>query len=349
MALFKERFDSWSAADLAAYEPQKWASKRFNLERGRVRLRLISLLEQIAERAQLPIEGLEIWTSRDHPNIFNSHKVERQWAVWCRPTEQRRQMARFDATLAIERPLDSHLHVGVIIDGGGLTLVLRLPAGARFDQGLRQGLLDGLDAAAVVEQDGQVERRVHHPAASLLAGAVDLDHIQSWMVSIWPAFRAGLWSPEQDPEGLAEALAAEPKPAPAPEPAVSPTPARPQIAPPQSRSPDPVDLAQPRRAPIAGPGSARPRRPSRPTEPRQRPDRRPTAGATPARPRGTYKVRPDPTKAPVADLAPGSTVYLKYGLFGGKQGVVERVSGDKVQVAVGAISLAVRRDELELV
>ena len=229
MALFKERFDTWSAADLAAYEPHKWASKRFNLERGRVRLRLISLLEQIAERAELPTEGLEIWTSRDHPNIFNSHKVERQWAVWCRSAPLRSEMARFDATLAVDRPLDSHLHLGVVIDGDGLRALLRLPAGARFDQSLKGALLEGLADQALSDAAGQVELQAWHPAERLLAGEAGLDVIEGWMVALWPTFRAGLWSPEQDPQELAATLAqaAEPSAAPAAEPESSPAPARP--------------------------------------------------------------------------------------------------------------------------
>ena len=78
MGLFQERFEAWEAADFAAYEPSKWASKRFNLERGRVRRRLISLLEQMVSGGQVETSDLEIWTSRDHPNFFNKHKVDRQ-------------------------------------------------------------------------------------------------------------------------------------------------------------------------------------------------------------------------------------------------------------------------------
>ena len=424
MALFKERFDTWSAADLAAYEPQKWASKRFNLERGRVRLRLISLLEQVAERAELDTAGLEIWTSRDHPNIFNSHKVERQWAVWCRPVELRSQMARFDAALAIKRPLDSHLHMGVVIDREGLRLLLRLPAGARFDQGVRQDLVDALGPLAQCDDDGQVQAQAHHSAATLLAGGAELDHIQGWLADLWPAFRAGLWTLDNDPDGLGPALsvAAEPAVVAPPAPTSTQEPSRPQIAPPRSRSPDPIELTQPRPPRVASPDSAPGPGPrSAPRQPEQRPDRgqtgerrpdrgqaggprpdrgqaggprpdrsqaagpRPDRGqrnaprpdrprpdlhgpprpkrdsrgpgdrprdAAPARrpegARGTFKFGPDRDKAAAVELALGAAVCLKYGLFAGKQGVVAGVKGDRVKVTVGAISLVVARNELEL-
>jgi hypothetical protein len=41
-------------------------------------------------------------------------------------------------------------------------------------------------------------------------------------------------------------------------------------------------------------------------------------------------------------------VRLKGGLFDGKQGVVDAVAGDRVEVTVGIMALSVGRDEVEL-
>ena len=368
MALFEERFDVWQAADLAAYEPRKWSSKRFNLERGRVRSRLISLLEQIASAAALHTEGLEIWTSRDHPNIFNSHRVDHQWAVWCRPLKSREHMGRLDATLSVRRALDCHLHLGVQISGDGLRLVFCLPAGARFDQSLRADLLASLGDQGAVDADGEVRVEVRHSAEDLLGGSATLAEVQTWVESLWPAFRAGLWHPDNDPQGLAvapppaavepvvaEAAAGEPIVA---EPVVpEPAAARPTIAPPRSRTPDPADLSPPRRPGVAPPRSAagRERRspppaPSRSAPPRssqQRPRREPR-GPRPDQNRGPYQVGPERSKKRFEELAPGATVRVKGGLFAGKRAVVDAINGDRLQLTVGIMSLSVGRDEVEL-
>ena len=44
--MFDERFDGWTPKDFEAYAKTKWRSNRFNLERQRVRLRLMDLLER---------------------------------------------------------------------------------------------------------------------------------------------------------------------------------------------------------------------------------------------------------------------------------------------------------------
>ena len=58
-ALFDERFEGWLAADFDAFAERKWASNRFNLERGRVRSRLLDLLGQVRSKTALQ-DGLEL-------------------------------------------------------------------------------------------------------------------------------------------------------------------------------------------------------------------------------------------------------------------------------------------------
>ncbi len=384
MGLFQERFEAWEAADFAAYEPAKWASKRFNLERGRVRRRLISLLEQVAIEGAMDTAGLELWTSRDHPNFFNRHKVDQQWAVWCRKREVRERMARFDSALAIERPLDSHIHLGAAIDRDGLRLLLRLPTGARFDQTVRQQLLEALgETGASVSEDGRIiKTHLHFDRDALLEGACSLSVATAWVSGLWSAFRAGLSRVDNDPQGRAEALAAADEApesqSPDAEPEAEPTPA--EIAPARSRSPDPADLKPPTRP-------ARPARPPRPPQQGQRrdgrrggpprgdrrrdgpprsdrrrdgpprsdrrrdgpprSDRRPRRRGPPPQ-RGPYQVGGTKTAKSFDEIAPGAPVRLKGGLFDGKQGVVDAVAGDRIEVTVGVMALSVGRDEVEL-
>ena len=72
MGLFDERFDGWQASDFAAFEQRKWSSNRFNLERGRVRRRLIDLLAQVREAA-------------DHPAVLSPDpEAKRNGTAWVR-------------------------------------------------------------------------------------------------------------------------------------------------------------------------------------------------------------------------------------------------------------------------
>ncbi len=132
MALF-ERFERWQAEDFDAYMASKWASNRFNPDRGRVRERLRSLVEQAVAADGGLADGLEVWASRHDPCIFNQHAVRAQTVLLTRPLAAREQLETADSSLSASQPDRFHPHCGVRIDADGFEILLRLPAEAVFD------------------------------------------------------------------------------------------------------------------------------------------------------------------------------------------------------------------------
>jgi len=229
MALF-EAFDRWTDADFDAYAEAKWRSNRFNRERGAVRQRLASLLEQAVAQAGAQLGDLELWTSRDHPAFVNAHQVTHQLAVWCRSPSQREALQARDGAVSAQDPHACHAHAGIRVDETSVTWLLAVPAEARFDQpAWRAGMADLLALAgepgAVLVVDGQacqadtlralaatdrpvdlrIEWRVDRPTA--LAGAYGVEDVALRLQQTLPVLRAVLGNTPS-----ADAIAAPPQP-----------------------------------------------------------------------------------------------------------------------------------------
>jgi hypothetical protein len=202
VALFEETFEAWTGADFDAYVETKWRSNRFNLERGRVRQRVMSLVEQATQGRDLA--GLELWTSRDHPAFVNAHTVDHQEAFWCRTAVDRERLQARDDTVSASEPINCHAHAGLSVGLEGVVLVLRVPVDAKFDQTAwrrhverlgawaaepghllqidgQQGDLEALAAAA--SQDRPVEVRVARriPRELALEGQGGLPEVALWL------------------------------------------------------------------------------------------------------------------------------------------------------------------------
>ncbi|GEM_PF-3365005 len=252
MALFDERFDGWQAADFDAYLQKKWASNRFNLERGRVRLRLIDLLGQLADRAGIENAQATVWTSPDHPKLSNGHRVRGQAAAFTHDGPTRTAIERTDPAVDADDVTRKHAHIGLVIDATELVASLSLPAGARFDRttwtGVKEqwaALAEGLEVALLDDELGvRVERRFARD--DVLAGGADVEKLSGWLKAAWPILQATLWSESNDPAGLsaavdaARAKAEEKAPEPAPEPEKSV-----EIAPAGSKTPEPKPPPRP--------------------------------------------------------------------------------------------------------
>ena len=226
MGLFDERFERWEADDFAAFEERKWASRRFNLERGKVRRRLIDLMRQAESVSGLDVEGLAIWTSPDHPRLSNGHKVQWQAAAWCRDSKLRRAIEQVDPSLDADDVRTAHAHLGVVVEEAVLRVLLVLPAAARLDQGRWEAgaaaWIEVADALGLPIQDDERGRRIEWqlPAQELLGGSGSVGEIAAWLSKALPALRAVQWLPYDDPEGegaaVLEALQKPAKPAPTP-------------------------------------------------------------------------------------------------------------------------------------
>ncbi len=208
--MFDERFTGWLATDFDAYVERKWRSNRFNLERGRVRMRLLDLLRRAAESAEVDTEGFELWSSYDHPSFFNGHVVRAQRVAWCRTSDERERLTRADHTVEAQRVDRCHVHLGVHVDETGLALLLSLPPEARFDLSLlasaQETLVAGAAAVAApwaeAGEDGwRVELRIGHAAAEA-DEALATDAVAAWLRALWPSLQALTWSDDRDPDGL---------------------------------------------------------------------------------------------------------------------------------------------------
>ena len=259
MALF-EAFDHWTQADFDAYAQPKWRSNRFNRERGEVRQRLTSALEQARAHAAAPLGDLALWTSRDHPAFVNGHEVRHQLAIWCRAPSLREALQSRDPTVLAEEPQTTHAHAGLCLDEQRLTWLLAVPAEARFDQEawrthvpelerlarepgavLRLGgeIAEAGALAQAASSDAAVDLRIEWPAerAAVLAGAVGVEELGAKVAQTLAVLHALL--------GAVPEIAA-----PAAEPA--------------AQAPAAIATVQPTRASILPPPRSRPMRPVAP-------------------------------------------------------------------------------------
>lgn len=145
MALF-ERFERWQPEDFDAFLAPKWASNRFNVERGRVKERLRSAFEQIGERQPELLQGLDVWVSRHDPCFFNQHSVPELLAVVVRSQAQREALEHADPRLSATQPDRYHAHAGMRMDATSVELRLSVPEEAHYDLQMsdeaRQGLVE---------------------------------------------------------------------------------------------------------------------------------------------------------------------------------------------------------------
>lgn len=203
MALFAESFERWVASDFDAYKEEKWRSNRFNLERGRVRERLISALQQALVISQQSSDGLDLWTSSDHPVLFNDHQVSRQLALFCRVASERERLQQQNSQLSATQPDLFHAWLGVELTQHQFILRLAVPRLAAPDQlSWRAHLLELAEFAstahnvlrldgAVVEVADLAEVTQEHALAlaverviareSVLAGEADLPALATWL------------------------------------------------------------------------------------------------------------------------------------------------------------------------
>ncbi len=388
MALFDERFDGWQAADFAAFETRKWTSNRYNLERGRVRLRLIDLLEQVRAQTGSCLQGLDIWTSPDHPKLSNGHKVRWQAAAFCCPQQLRRAIERVDPSLDADDVRNSHAHFGVVVEQELMRILLVLPAGAKLDQGrfaaaqdLWETLAKTLDVALLRDDRGvRIERQFS--SDEVMAGGASLQLLVDWASAVVPVLEAVQWSPQCDPEGVGAAVikamqdAAQPNVKP-----VARRPVKPRtIAPAGSKSVEPKPPPPPSRPrssqrgktaraseagaqargtagsgsrshPGRGQSARAGHRSSHGSANRQGDGRNERNKRRPVGPRGPYQL--GPTRGEKAkqtgDVTIGAKVSLRSGLFAGKEGEVLTIKKGIAEVAVGPMTVQMAVAELAVV
>jgi len=162
---FGERFTGFDEEAFRAFEPRKWSSNLFNMERMAVReqLRVIGMTVEPALLARYPFK----WEVTTHvPSVFNGKRVSELTLYFTRNDEQQKSLTPLlDSRIALPDQIsdagEHHRHVtlGVRIDGGGLEVGLMLHSTAWLD------VMNLLNRCRVAEESEQL--------LSLLRGAPD--------------------------------------------------------------------------------------------------------------------------------------------------------------------------------
>ena len=153
-------FAGLTERDFDAYQPQKWRSNTFNLERIAVREKL-SLLGRAAG-ALIGSDGqpLMVELSAEHPALWNHRQVDCQQVFLSRGTEARRQLDTFidrgrsmASLLEDPSPQRSHIFLFAGIWLEHVRIGLRLHADARVDrENFEKQVADRWEAQTFVEQ-----------------------------------------------------------------------------------------------------------------------------------------------------------------------------------------------------
>lgn len=82
-------FPGFEPADFDAFEPKKWSSNAYTLERRRAKDRLLALVRAVGDDLATDLDGLELGASEEAPSVANGRKVRAQWVFFTRNTEDR--------------------------------------------------------------------------------------------------------------------------------------------------------------------------------------------------------------------------------------------------------------------
>jgi hypothetical protein len=128
---------AFSAADFSAYEPKKWGSNAYTLERIKVKEKC----QQLAIAWSGAMRELTAHLSDEFPNIVNGKKVDSQWVYFSRSPEATHELARFLEKTELKpdkifqlAPQDKHAILAVVIDETRIRAGLWAHAGAWVDR-----------------------------------------------------------------------------------------------------------------------------------------------------------------------------------------------------------------------
>jgi uncharacterized protein YktB (UPF0637 family) len=135
-------FSGFTSKDFEAYQPNKWESNAFNLERLQVKEKLAALGRQlIPGLAMADGAPLELELSAEHPAVWNQRRVSNQYAFFCRGAAARRALdgiiskRRSMASLIEDpSPLRNHIFLSVMIERSLVEVGLKVHKDAAVDR-----------------------------------------------------------------------------------------------------------------------------------------------------------------------------------------------------------------------
>ncbi len=135
-------FHGFEATDFEAYAPSKWQSNAFNLERMRVKDKLISLGREISPLHPSPgSPPLSMEASVEHPALWNNNTVSDQQIYFTRSEAERRELSSrntrstsMSSLVADPSPFREHMLLCISVAHPGAEVSLRLHPNAAVDR-----------------------------------------------------------------------------------------------------------------------------------------------------------------------------------------------------------------------
>jgi hypothetical protein len=135
-------FTGFGESDFKAYEPKKWSSNAYTLERRKAKDKLLALSRAVQEQLQKELAGLELVGSDEAPTVANGKKVEAQWAFFVRDSEARAALKPFLETTDLQAGANlfdialqhQHAVLALRLDLEGLDLRVDLAGKAKVDR-----------------------------------------------------------------------------------------------------------------------------------------------------------------------------------------------------------------------
>jgi len=135
-------FDGFEARDFEAYAPTKWQSNAYNLERMRVKDKLVSLgqhLSPLQPTADGPPLSCEV--SVEHPALWNNNTVSDQRLYFTRSEHERKELSSrntratsMSSQVADPSPHREHIVLCVVVSDQGVEISLKLHPNAAVDR-----------------------------------------------------------------------------------------------------------------------------------------------------------------------------------------------------------------------
>ena len=187
-------FEGFQDADFRAYEPKKWSSNAFTLERRLAKDKLLALARAVRERLDAEVADLELHATDEKPSVANGKKVDAQLAFFVRNAEGQaaiRALVNKTNLSAGASLFDISLHhqhasLWLKLDLSGLTIGLEIAAKAKVD---RDNATEKLKQSWAKERLAELCRAL--PAgtevgagSSVAHDAVTADDVDAWLSAL---------------------------------------------------------------------------------------------------------------------------------------------------------------------
>lgn len=135
-------FEGFEARDFEAYAASKWQSNAFNLDRMRVKDKLVSLGQQLSPLQPAPDSPpLSCEVSVEHPALWNNNTVSDQQLYFTRSEDERRSLnsrntraTSMSSLVADPSPHREHMVLCVVVNEDGVDVCVKLHPNAAVDR-----------------------------------------------------------------------------------------------------------------------------------------------------------------------------------------------------------------------